>query len=67
MVAAGDATGRVVFWHGVQSAIQQTVDGAEQVAADSSGVSQTTVHWHAEALCCLAFSANDAFLLTGMQ
>ena len=67
MVAAGDATGRVVFWHGVQSAIQQTVYGAEQVAADSSGVSQTTMHWHAEALCCLAFSANDAFLLTGMQ
>ena len=86
----GDATGRIVFWHGVRDALQRRPqhDGSGSAAAaagaaDAAGeamqpqpqpqpdpaegpkLSQATVHWHAEAVCCLAFSPDDAYLLSG--
>ena len=84
ILAVGDATGRIVFWHGARDALQRRPqhDGSSSAAggaADAAGaamqpqpepaegpkLSQATVHWHAEAVCCLAFSPDDAYLLSG--
>lgn len=72
VLAVGDATGRILLWRGVLAALESRlsvgttgepgcseVDAAEQISA------RATVHWHAEPVCCMAFSPDDAFLLSG--
>jgi NET1-associated nuclear protein 1 (U3 small nucleolar RNA-associated protein 17) len=68
-LAVGDATGRILLWRGVHAALLarasgQEVDDMDQPAAEQLRA-RATVHWHAEPVCCMAFSPDDAYLLSG--
>jgi len=80
LVAAGDASGRVLIWHDVISCVrgmqqqqqqQQKPGEGAPAAAQTPTVSVqwtptlTTVHWHAHAIGCLTFSADGCFLYSG--
>lgn len=60
MLAVGDVTGRIVFWHGIRKALDAAV-GAEAEPV----LPQATVHWHAEPVCCLQFSTDGTYMLSG--
>lgn len=68
----GDATGRILLWRGVQAGLLaraasgNEVDGADEPAAEQLRA-RATVHWHAEPVCCMAFSPDDAYLLSGVS
>lgn len=72
MLAVGDATGRILLWHGVLAAltsgqpvgINSELECSEVHAAEQIRT-QATVHWHAEPVCCMAFSPDGAYLLSG--
>jgi NET1-associated nuclear protein 1 (U3 small nucleolar RNA-associated protein 17) len=78
-VAAGDATGRIVIWHGVRAALNEAAvrrAAAASAAAASGSLEGTadiqveeppakTVHWHAHAVGCLCFSLDGVYLLSG--
>jgi NET1-associated nuclear protein 1 (U3 small nucleolar RNA-associated protein 17) len=81
-LAAGDATGRIVVWHGVAAAVAAQAAAALDPAAalDLGGGAAAadppapppdppaaTAHWHAHAVGCLAFSGDGAYLLSGGQ
>ena len=58
--AAGDATGRLLIWHGFGAAV------ARSGAGDDPGqLPCTTVHWHAHPVGALAFSPDGNYLLSG--
>lgn len=59
-MAAGDVTGRVLIWHGVEAAVARAAAGGQ---AEALGC--TTVHWHAHPVRCLAFSLDSSYLLSG--
>lgn len=66
----GDATGRILLWRGVHTGLQACgAPGSEVDDKDAPAAEQlrarATVHWHAEPVCCMAFSPDDAYLLTG--
>lgn len=70
----GDVTGRIVLWHGVGAALRSRLAaGRAQPATDLAEatselkLARTTVHWHAEPVCCLAFSGDGTYLLSGGQ
>jgi hypothetical protein len=83
ILAAGDASGRIMTWHGFQRALpaggapsnSAGAAAAAAAAADGGGGGGTgappdaaacsTVHWHAHAVGCLAFSPDGAYLLSG--
>ena len=72
VLAVGDATGRIMLWHGVQNAVQARVAaqrGALNAEAADHAFKQmdarATMHWHAEPVRCLAFTADDSYLLSG--
>ena len=58
--AAGDASGRLLIWHGFGAAVARS--GAGQ---DPGDLPCTTVHWHAHPVGALAFSQDGAYLLSG--
>jgi len=58
--AAGDASGRLLIWHGFGAAVARS--GAGQNPGD---LPCTTVHWHAHPVGALAFSRDGAYLLSG--
>lgn len=60
VLAVGDVTGRIVFWHGIREAVDAVESGAEPA------LPQATVHWHAEPVCCLEFSPDGTYMLSGM-
>ena len=77
-VAAGDSTGRVLFWHGFAAATAAVAAagaiagrGGEQEGAAGHGggpgdaLPCTTLHWHAQAVGCLSFTSDGAYLLSG--
>ncbi|KAI3434503.1 hypothetical protein D9Q98_002578 [Chlorella vulgaris] len=72
-LAVGDATGRIVVWHGIRAAVQLGLPApgcahpAQQAAPGRPLVPNTTAHWHAGPVCCLAFTPGDTFLLSGGQ
>ncbi|KAL4450611.1 hypothetical protein ABPG77_000967 [Micractinium sp. CCAP 211/92] len=59
VLAVGDVTGRIVFWHGIREAVDAVESGGEPA------LPQATVHWHAEPVCCLEFSPDGTFMLSG--
>ncbi|KAL4433604.1 hypothetical protein ABPG75_000045 [Micractinium tetrahymenae] len=59
VLAVGDVTGRIVFWHGIRAAVDAVEAGAEPA------LPQATVHWHAEPVCCLEFSPDGTYMLSG--
>jgi NET1-associated nuclear protein 1 (U3 small nucleolar RNA-associated protein 17) len=64
ILAAGDVSGRIVIWHGFQKALP--AGGASSNSAGGGAAPAcTTVHWHAQAVGCLAFSPDGAHLLSG--
>eukprot|EP00878_Enallax_costatus_P013093 GHUV01013681.1.p1 GENE.GHUV01013681.1~~GHUV01013681.1.p1 ORF type:complete len:298 (+),score=25.60 GHUV01013681.1:581-1474(+) len=82
IIAAGDATGRILIWHNFPTALQEWATGATAAAAaagvlspDGSGSALpsvrlpacTTVHWHAHAVGAVCFSAEGSFLMSGGQ
>ncbi|GAB4821000.1 hypothetical protein N2152v2_008046 [Parachlorella kessleri] len=80
-IAAGDTSGRIVIWHDLASAVAAHSadkspppgaaggDGGEAQQAQQQQAKQqapaATVHWHAHAVGCLAFSVDGTFLLSG--
>ena len=58
--AAGDASGRLLIWHGFGAAVARS--GAGQ---DPGDLPCTTVHWHAHPVGALSFSQDGAYLLSG--
>ena len=61
-----------MLWHGVLAALQPRLSagldgelGRSEVDATEQLRARATVHWHAEPVCCMAFSPDDAFLLSG--
>ena len=59
-MSAGDCTGRILIWHGLQAAVTQAESGTE-----GGTISCTTVHWHAGPVRCLAFNLDSTYLLSG--
>lgn len=57
-VITGDADGKIKFWYCLD---------ASEAAADSSEVTTTTQHWHANAVASVAFTPDGAYLLSGGQ
>lgn len=74
-LAAGDVTGRIVIWHDVATTVARRVAEAQAPAqADQPTTHEpvewqeppaATVHWHAHAVGCLAFSVDGTYLLSG--
>jgi NET1-associated nuclear protein 1 (U3 small nucleolar RNA-associated protein 17) len=73
-LAAGDASGRILLWHDFAAAVRGgTLGGRNPQDAAAAPVASdpptappcTTVHWHASAVGCLAFSADGAHLMSG--
>jgi len=74
-VAAGDATGRLLVWHGLRAALAAAA--AQPAASAAAGaqpqptpdaaapLSLSTLHWHASALRCLAWSPCGSRLFSG--
>ena len=58
--AAGDASGRLLIWHGFGAAVARS--GAGESPGD---LPCTTVHWHAHPVGALAFSSDGSYLLSG--
>ncbi len=58
--AAGDATGRLLIWHGFGAAVARSGAGE-----DPGQLPCTTVHWHAHPVGALAFSPDGNYLLSG--
>uniref|UniRef100_A0A061SNK5 NET1-associated nuclear protein 1 (U3 small nucleolar RNA-associated protein 17) n=1 Tax=Tetraselmis sp. GSL018 TaxID=582737 RepID=A0A061SNK5_9CHLO len=58
-VAAGDSSGRILLWHGIEQAMQQ------QERRESPLTSLTTQHWHPSPVGCLCFSQDGHYLLSG--
>lgn len=76
ILAVGDVTGRIVLWHGARAAVEARAASRGAAEAAGSGadadaaaaamhVSRATVHWHAEPVRCLSFSADGTYLLSG--
>lgn len=80
-IAAGDTSGRIVIWHNLAATVAAAAaaaagakggaeqgageGGAKEAAAAAGAAPAATVHWHAHAVGCLAFSVDGAFLLSG--
>mmetsp|Transcript_23554 Transcript_23554/g.65323 ORF Transcript_23554/g.65323 Transcript_23554/m.65323 type:complete len:792 (+) Transcript_23554:137-2512(+) len=58
-VAAGDVTGRILMWRGLDSALSQPRSRSEALTA------LTTMHWHSAAVNCIAFSSDGRYMLSG--
>ena len=59
-MSAGDCTGRILIWHGLQAAVNHAESGTE-----GGTISCTTVHWHSGPVRCLAFNLDSTYLLSG--
>ena len=69
-VAAGDATGRLLVWHGVRGALAAAAAAAHLSPNAASQpptltLSLSTLHWHSSSLLALAFSPDGQRLLSG--
>ncbi|KAI7840770.1 hypothetical protein COHA_005584 [Chlorella ohadii] len=69
-LAVGDATGRILLWRGVHAGLLACAAPGNEVGdMDAPAAEQlrarATVHWHAEPVCSMAFSPDDAYLLSG--
>ena len=62
ILAAGDASGRILIWHGLSGAVHRSAMG-EPIG----DVACSTVHWHAHPVGALAFSPDSCYLLSGGQ
>ena len=73
VLAVGDITGRILLWHGIRGAMKARSAGsiANNAQGNAGGgaaeprLPQATVHWHAEPVRCLAFTADGTYLLSG--
>ena len=66
IVAAGDSTGRILLWHGFgRAAAASTSEAGSEATASGDLLPCTTFHWHAQAIGCLSFSSDGAYLLSG--
>ena len=66
IVAAGDSTGRILLWHGFGRVVgASTSEAGSEASARGDLLPCTTFHWHAQAIGCLSFSADGAYLLSG--
>lgn len=67
ILAAGDASGRVLIWRDFEQHVPQVRRDGEHKgkAAPSTPPPLTTVHWHAHPVGSLAFSSDSVFLLSG--
>ena len=61
MLAAGDASGRILVWRGLGAALEGLPDGG----TGAIQLQCTTVHWHAHPVGCLAFTTDSSHLLSG--
>ena len=59
-VSAGDCTGRILIWHGLQAAISHA-----EAETEGSSINCTTVHWHSGPVRCLAFNLDASYLMSG--
>ena len=73
-VAAGDATGRILLWHGFANACaprgettvaESDANAARRRRADGDDLPCSTFHWHAQRVGCLQFTRDGAYLLSG--
>ncbi|KAG2482851.1 hypothetical protein HYH03_018242 [Edaphochlamys debaryana] len=69
LLAAGDASGRVLLWRGLEPAVPAALRREEHSGKAALGPGArpplTTVHWHAHPVGCLAFSDDGTYLLSG--
>ena len=79
-IAAGDVTGRIHMWNALGPAVAAAAGAPSGSANDlpsqsgqaskkrdirDANLAKETLHWHAAAVSCLAFSADGAYLLSG--
>ena len=62
ILAAGDASGRILIWRGLSGAVHRSA-----VGEPIGDVPCSTVHWHAHPVGALAFSPDSHYLLSGGQ
>jgi NET1-associated nuclear protein 1 (U3 small nucleolar RNA-associated protein 17) len=60
-VATGDCEGQITLWY----CLSMDALCSKRSAAKSPRVVTSTMHWHAHAVACLAFSADGAVMLSG--
>lgn len=68
LIAAGDASGRILLWRSFAPHVPTA--GSRREAAAQTGPKPvppppTTLHWHSHAVGCLAFSPDGSFLMSG--
>ena len=65
-IAAGDASGRINIWTGLETALADSAHSTTQPADPrTGGMRQQTIHWHSNAVQSLCFSQDGFYLLSG--
>ena len=63
-IAAGDTSGQIIIWSGLQNAAAAAAAGVT-LDARTAGMTVATIHWHAHPVGALAFSSDGLYLLSG--
>jgi NET1-associated nuclear protein 1 (U3 small nucleolar RNA-associated protein 17) len=63
-IAAGDVSGRIIIWTGLDAAAEAN-RGGQQSDHRTGGMSIATIHWHAHPVGALCFSQDGLYLLSG--
>lgn len=63
-VAAGDASGRINIWTGLEAATAAHKNG-QSTDPRTAGMRQQTIHWHSNAVQSLCFTQDGCYLLSG--
>jgi len=63
-IAAGDVSGRIIIWTGLEAAAASAENGTLPQDGNA-GMSIATIHWHAHPVAALCFSQDGRYLLSG--
>lgn len=63
-IAAGDVSGRIIIWTGLEAAAAAEENGTLPQDGNA-GMSVATIHWHAHPVAALCFSQDGRYLLSG--
>ena len=65
IVATGDVEGRILLWYNLLGRPKSDEDKYFTSTVDGREVQKTSLHWHAHAVTCMAFTNDGNYLLSG--